>query len=248
MTRRGKLRTGAWAGRRRWTRIDLGMKRATDVVGAVVALVLCLPLLVVVSLAILIESPGPLLYRANRIGQGGRPLKMLKFRKMRRAAGGPPLTARDDARLTRVGAFLARTRLDELPQLWQVLRGEMSLVGPRPEDPAFVARRPVEYEEILQIRPGIAGLSQLAFANERSILDPDDPVSDYADRILPQKCHLDRLYVRRRNMAMDTRILMWTFLAVCLGCPVAVHRDTGAMSRRRRPGTGTTPVLSRSDT
>src|SRR5919199_4146563 len=131
--------------------------------------------------------------------------------------------------------MLVRLRLDELPQFWHVLRGEMSLIGPRPEDPDFVARRPQDYEEILQVRPGITGLSQLAFAEERVILPPDDPISYYVARLLPQKCAIDRLYARQASLATDLRIVAWTLIALVLRRPVAVHRGTGRLSVRRRP-------------
>ena len=150
------------------------VKRAIDVVVAAVALVVLSPLFVIIALLVVLDSPGPVLYRAERVGFRGRPLAMLKFRKMHRAARGASLTVAGDERLTRVGAWLARTKLDELPQLWHVLRGEMSLVGPRPESPSFVARFPAEYDVILRVRPGLTGYTQLAFAREASILDPND--------------------------------------------------------------------------
>jgi len=211
------------------------IKRTFDVAIAVIVLVLWAPVVALVALAIVVESPGPVFYRARRVGYRGRPLRMLKFRKMSPNAGGDALTTYDDARLTRVGAILAATRLDELPQFWHVLRGEMSIVGPRPEDPRLAAHRPEDFREILLVRPGISGLSQLAFADERRILRRDDPVADYLQRILPQKCALDRLYVRRATLATDLRIVVWTVVAVLLRRPVAVDRSTGATSLRRRP-------------
>src|SRR5205823_1367512 len=126
------------------------------------------------ALAIRLESRGSVLYRCRRVGQGGHEFSMLKFRKMQRDAAGGPLTAADDERFTRIGKLLAKTKLDEVPQLWNVLRGTMSLVGPRPEDPSFVSMLVSEYEQILRIKPGITGLSQLAFARETEILDPAD--------------------------------------------------------------------------
>jgi lipopolysaccharide/colanic/teichoic acid biosynthesis glycosyltransferase len=160
---------------------------------------------------------------------------MVKFRKMRAAAAGPALTATDDQRFTRLGRFLARTKLDELPQLWNVIAGNMSLVGPRPEDPSFVALRSADYERILQVRPGITGLTQLAFSRECDILDPGDRVGDYVRRLLPQKVQIDRLYVARHSAVMDLRILGWTAMTLFLRSDVAVHRSTGRITRRRRP-------------
>jgi len=212
-------------------------KRGFDIAVSGVVLVLALPVMVIVALAIKLESPGPVLYRAERVARGGRRMLMLKFRKMRRdASGGLGLTVRDDERLTRVGAVLARTKLDELPQFINVLRGDMSLVGPRPEDPRFVAARRTDYAEILKVRPGITGLSQLAFAEESRILAEDDPVAHYLERIFPQKCALDRLYVGGGDMLTDVRILVWTVVVTLLRRPVAVHRDTGKMARVRDTG------------
>ena len=122
---------------------------------------------------------------ARRIGLGGEPFLMLKFRTMRQSAEGPALTRSDDERLTPVGRFLARSRLDELPQLWHVLTGRMRLVGPRPEDPEFVELFSREYEEILSVPPGITGSTQLVHFADGIELDVDDPAGHYADEILP---------------------------------------------------------------
>jgi lipopolysaccharide/colanic/teichoic acid biosynthesis glycosyltransferase len=211
------------------------VKRTVDIIVSACVLVVAAPIMLAVAIAIIVESPGPLFYRARRVGYRGRPLAMLKFRKMQPQARGAALTVANDARLTRVGAFMTKTRVDELPQFWHVLRGEMSLIGPRPEDPVFVARRAEDYEEILQVRPGLTGLSQLAFAEERGILPQDDPVSYYVDRLLPQKCGIDRLYARQASLATDLRIVAWTLIALVLRRPVAVHRGTGRLSVRRRP-------------
>jgi lipopolysaccharide/colanic/teichoic acid biosynthesis glycosyltransferase len=158
---------------------------------------------------------------------------MLKFRKMREGAAGPPLTAARDDRFTRIGRVLAETKLDEIPQLWNVLRGAMSLVGPRPEDPAFVGLHSEQYMEILRVRPGITGLSQLAFVKEAEILAGEDRLNDYIGRILPQKMLLDRLYVETRSLGMDLQILAWTLATVGLRKDAAVNRATGRLTLRR---------------
>jgi hypothetical protein len=158
---------------------------------------------------------------------------MLKFRKMVRDARGGPLTTGGDPRLTRVGAILTRTRLDEFPQLWDVVRGRMSLIGPRPEDPSFVQLHRQHYERILSVRPGMTGLSQLAYAEESRILDDQMPVADYVKRILPQKLTLDTLYARRNRFSLDRAILRWTIVTVLFGRPVAVSRSTGQMNIRK---------------
>jgi lipopolysaccharide/colanic/teichoic acid biosynthesis glycosyltransferase len=130
---------------------------------------------------------------------------------------------------------LRRLGVDELPQLVNVLKGEMSLVGPRPEDPSFVEPRRTDFEQILRVRPGITGLSQLAFAKEMAILDPADRVGDYERRLLPAKLFLDEFYVAHSSLRMYLRILLWTVVAVVLRRDVAVSRKTGHMNLRRRP-------------
>jgi lipopolysaccharide/colanic/teichoic acid biosynthesis glycosyltransferase len=208
--------------------------RMFDIVVAALLLLVLLPLVVVVAIAVRIESPGPAFFRCERVGYGGRPLRMLKLRKMSDRALGVALTTGQDVRLTRLGRRLAQLKIDEIPQLLHVLRGTMSLVGPRPEVAEFVGLHRDSYEEILSVRPGITGLSQIAFAEECRILDPDDPVSHYVNRILPQKVGLDELYVRRRSVALNLRILYWTAVAVVMRRPVAVPRDTGRMNLRQR--------------
>jgi len=209
-------------------------KRLYDVVLASALLVLLLPLMLVLALAIKLDSRGPVLYRSRRVGRRGREFAMLKFRKMHRDAGGPPLTALNDERFTRMGSFLGRTKLDELPQLWNVVRGEMSLVGPRPEAPVFVATCQDEFRAILEARPGITGLSQLAFVKESSVLEREEFAGRYVDRLLPAKMAIDRIYVSRRSARMDTSILAWTAAVTFLRIDVAVDRQSGRLSVRRR--------------
>jgi lipopolysaccharide/colanic/teichoic acid biosynthesis glycosyltransferase len=211
------------------------LKRASDITVAAVTLVVLSPLFVIIAVLVVVDSPGSVFYRAQRVGFRGAPLRMLKFRKMHPAAHGAALTTADDDRFTRVGMWLARTKLDELPQLWHVLRGEMSLVGPRPESPSFVERFASDYEVILSTRPGLTGYSQLAFAREGAILNREDPHDHYVSTLLPQKVGLDRMYASRLSTRRDLRILVATFMTVFLRTPVAVNRRTGALTRRRRP-------------
>jgi lipopolysaccharide/colanic/teichoic acid biosynthesis glycosyltransferase len=209
------------------------IKRAIDVAVAALALVVLSPLFALLALVIVLDSPGSVFYRAERVGFDGRPLRMLKFRKMRADAAGGPLTVSGDERLTRVGGWLVRTKLDELPQLWQVLRGEMSLVGPRPESPEYVLRFEEDYNVILRVRPGLTGFTQLAFAREGCILDPRDPGAHYVDALLPQKVGLDRLYASCPSTRRDLQILVATMCTLIFRLPVAVNRTTGALTRRR---------------
>jgi lipopolysaccharide/colanic/teichoic acid biosynthesis glycosyltransferase len=223
-------------------RLDRAAKRAVDFVIASSLLVLTAPLFLVLCIAIKLESRGPILYRAARVGWKGRPLMVLKFRKMVDGASGKALTGAADARFTRLGRLLARTKLDELPQLWNVVRGQMSLVGPRPEDEGFTTLHADEYAEILKVRPGITGLGQLAFARESEILAEDDRIGHYVGQILPQKVRLDLLYARSRTLGGDLRILVWTVLPVILRVDVAVNRSTGDLTvRRRRTGVSEDP-------
>jgi len=128
-------------------------KRLLDITVAALALVVLSPLIALLALAVKLDSRGPVFFRCTRVGRGGRHLAMLKFRKMRDGVSGPPLTAAQDDRFTRIGRFLANTKLDEIPQLWNVLRGGMGLVGPRPEDPAIVDLHREQYAEILYHGP-----------------------------------------------------------------------------------------------
>jgi lipopolysaccharide/colanic/teichoic acid biosynthesis glycosyltransferase len=223
-----------------WTRA----KRLGDAALASVALVFLTPLFLLIMLAIKADSPGPVFFRVRRVGHRGRPLLMLKFRKMHHDATGGPLTASQDPRLTRVGRVLARCRLDELPQLWHVLRGEMSIVGPRPEDPAFVALHAEEYKRILSVRPGITGLSQIAYKEESRIVDDTRPIEDYVARIMPQKLIMDSLYASSSSLRIDLSVLRWTLVTMLLRRPVSVDRRSARMNIRRRPSLNAVPADS----
>lgn len=213
---------------------DAAACRVLDVAVAAILLLLLLPVILIAMVMIKVDSPGPVFYRGRRVGYKGRELRMLKFRKMNDGAAGAKITAGKDHRLTRVGAWLTRLKIDEIPQLWHVLKGEMSLVGPRPEDPEFVAMMRADYEEIVRVRPGVTGYSQLAFAEEIDILDPDDPLAHYVGRLLPQKLGLDKMYARDHSLWLNLRILAWTVAAVILRRAVAVNRETGKTNLRMR--------------
>jgi lipopolysaccharide/colanic/teichoic acid biosynthesis glycosyltransferase len=206
-----------------------------DRLGAAFLLLLLSPLVLGLALAVRLDSRGPAFFRCRRIGRHGREFGMLKFRKMHVGASGIALVSPKDDRFTRLGRFLAKTKLDEVPQLWNVLRGQMSLVGPRPEDPGFVRLQAEAYEAICRVRPGITGLSQLAFARESEILDPENRITHYLERILPQKINLDQLYAERRSIGMDLQILFWTIATVVFRRQLAVCRESGALNVRRRP-------------
>jgi len=209
------------------------LSRVFDIVLASILLVLTLPIWIVVAIAIVIDEPGPVLYRARRVGRHGREFDMIKFRKMRRDAAGARLTLVDDERFTRIGRVLAWTKLDELPQLVNVLRGEMALVGPRPEDPVYVAEYPKEFAEILRCRPGITGLSQIQYRDEAPLLVGDDFEDLYRNELLPKKIDLDRYYSIHRCLGLDVRILGWTVVAIVAGARVYRHELTTSLRFER---------------
>lgn len=196
------------------------LKRLLDVLVAVSALLLLSPVFLVVALWIVLDSPGPVFFRQERVGLRGRTFRILKFRTMaqQQPAGGLQITSSQDARITRAGAFLRRSKLDELPQLIDVLRGTMSLVGPRPEVPRYVAEYPAEQRErLLSVRPGITDFASLRFRNEGDLLaQADDPERVYLEVILPEKLRVATNYVEHATMAADLRALGLTLRTVFL--------------------------------
>jgi lipopolysaccharide/colanic/teichoic acid biosynthesis glycosyltransferase len=168
---------------------------------------------ILVAVAVLLDSPGPVLYRSRRVGRDGEPFEMLKFRTMRHPADGPRISRWRDERQTPLGRFLAATRLDELPQVWNVLKGEMALVGPRPEVEEFVAAQAEAYERILTVPPGLTGPTQLEYADEGRVLArAPDAVRAYLDEVLPLKVYLDLQYVESNNLRGDLTALARTLL------------------------------------
>ncbi|HEU5142755.1 MAG TPA: sugar transferase [Solirubrobacterales bacterium] len=209
----------------RRARIPLA-RRVVDLgVLAFLAPLLALPTLLVV-LVVFLDSPGSVFFRSRRVGYRGRPFEMVKFRTMRVDNAGHAVAGADDDRITPVGRFLRATRLDELPQLWNVLRGEMSLVGPRPELEEFVALHPEEYVEILSVPPGITGPTQLRYAGvEPHLLSLHaDPERFYRDELLPDKVRLDLEYARSRSLGLDLATLSRTLLLP----PVLLLRRRGS--------------------
>lgn len=185
-------------------------KRALDVSLGLVGLLLSAPILAVVALAMRVTGDrGPFLYRARRVG-GGRTFVVLKIRTMDVASAGSKITVANDTRVTRVGRVVRRYRIDELPQLINVIRGEMSLVGPRPEDPAYVDLSDPLHRRVFAAKPGITGLAQLAFHDEAAILTGPDPDERYRRDILPAKLQLDAEYLDRRTTLLDLQILLRT--------------------------------------
>src|SRR5262245_20864460 len=191
------------------------MKRMLDIVVSLVGLICLLPLLFLVAVLIKLDSTGPIFFRQERIGMRFRPFQILKFRTMVQDPSnrGQRITVGDDPRITRVGWFLRKTKIDELPQLINVLRGEMTFVGPRPEVPQYVELFHQDYEEILKIRPGITDLASIKYRDEAALLGQSkDPEEEYVTRVLPDKINLGKEYIRRSSVFFDLTLMFKTFL------------------------------------
>lgn len=191
------------------------MKRLFDLVASVVALIILAPVFVVIALAVRVTSRGPVVYRARRAGQHGRPFDLLKFRSMYTSppGQGAAITRSGDPRVTPLGRFLRAYKLDELPQLINVVRGEMSLVGPRPEDPRYVEMYDQGQREILKQIPGITSAASLLYRDEESHLTGDDWERHYVDTIMPDKLRIDLEYARSRTLFSDIVLILKTIAA-----------------------------------
>lgn len=198
-------------------RVQLVLKRAMDIVLSGGALLVLWPVLLIIALAIMLDDPGPVFYRQVRVGRGGRPFRIFKFRTMVVDAEkkGLAITVGRDSRITRVGAFLRKTKLDELAQLINVLRGEMSFVGPRPEVPKYVELYTPYQRQVLLVRPGITDYASIAYRNENDLLSgAEDPERMYIDVIMPDKIELNMKYLREISPLADVRLILSTVAAV----------------------------------
>ena len=197
-----------------WSAIESVVRRVLDVVVAIIGLALTSPILIVAAIAVRMDSPGRALFGAPRIGRGGREFHMWKLRSMYTgsAAAGPPITAADDPRVTRTGRLLRKTKVDELPQLFNVLVGDMSVVGPRPEDPGIVLRYTPRQMETLRVRPGITGPGSLFYEREQVHTIPEDVPADeyYIEHLLGPKLDLELEYLENRTLGKDLRIIWET--------------------------------------
>ena len=186
-------------------------KRLFDIAGSGVALLLLWPLMLAIAAWIKLDSPGPVLFRQDRVGRQGALFQIHKFRSMHvhTAGQGPLITVGADPRITRAGQFLRRTKLDELPQLWDVLVGAMSLVGPRPEVPRYVALYPAPLrDKVLSVRPGITDPASIEYRDEATLLDrAADPERVYIEQVLPAKLRLAAHYVDHRSLIGDVRLI-----------------------------------------
>jgi lipopolysaccharide/colanic/teichoic acid biosynthesis glycosyltransferase len=193
------------------------VKRIVDVSVALMALLLSFPVLLGAALGIMLTSPGPIFYKARRVGKGGKIFSMLKFRTMHVNSDlSSAITAPDDRRIFRFGLWLRRLKIDELPQLWNILTGDMSLVGPRPEDPKIVER---DYEdwmhETLLVSPGVTGPGSIyGYVYGDALLDACDPEGSYARNLLPPKLALERGYMERAGLKSDLGYILLTAWAI----------------------------------
>jgi lipopolysaccharide/colanic/teichoic acid biosynthesis glycosyltransferase len=190
------------------------MKRLFDLAAAAAGLVLLSPLFLAIAVAVKLTSRGPVVYRGRRTGRNGVPFDLFKFRSMAVSQAGAGITRAGDPRVTRVGRLLRRTKLDELPQLVNVLRGEMSLVGPRPEDPRYTALYDEQQKRVLSVRPGITGAASLEYRDEESRLVGDDWERTYVEEIMPAKLRLELAYLERASFATDLALLGATIAAL----------------------------------
>jgi lipopolysaccharide/colanic/teichoic acid biosynthesis glycosyltransferase len=192
------------------------MKRILDFVVTALGLIVASPLLLLLCLLIKLSDDGPIFYRAQRIGKGGVPFSAYKFRTMVVDADklGPAVTASGDSRVTPIGAFLRRTKLDELPQLLNVLSGEMSLVGPRPEDSRYVALYTPVQRQILAFVPGITSAASLAYRHEEQMLTGADWETVYQQQVMPEKIAIDLAYMASANVITDLKLIFQTIFAM----------------------------------
>jgi lipopolysaccharide/colanic/teichoic acid biosynthesis glycosyltransferase len=189
-------------------------RRAIDLIASAIGLAVVSPVMAIVAILVKLDSAGPVFHVAERVGEGGRIFRLYKFRTMTVGSdrSGPAITTSDDARITRVGRILRRTKLDELPQLLNVLNGDMSLVGPRPESPQYVRLYTAAQREVLKVRPGITGAASLVYRNEAAMLSGADWEQQYVNEIMPHKIAIELDYLARRTLVRDLELMLRTLL------------------------------------
>ncbi len=193
------------------------LKRLMDIVLSFAGLIVLLPVFAVTAVLVRRDSPGPVFFRQERIGRDFRPFMIYKFRTMTSGAeaSGARITVGGDARITRIGHLLRRTKIDELPQLFNVLKGDMSLVGPRPEVREYVELFKTEYGKLLRVRPGITDPASLRYSEEEAVLSSaDNWQSDYTNRVLPEKIRLSLGYVEKHDIVTDVGLIVRTIFKI----------------------------------
>ena len=193
----------------------MACKRAFDILCSFLGLTVLSPVLLVVSVLVAVTSPGGVFFRQERIGKDGKPFRIFKFRSMRKDNAGLKITTGNDRRITPVGRFLRKSKIDELPQLINVLVGDMSFVGPRPEVADYVNLYTPYQRQVLLVRPGITGLASIRFRNENDLLTAsDDPNRTYVEQIMPRKIDLDLEYIPHASVFYDIKLIFQTFAVV----------------------------------
>jgi lipopolysaccharide/colanic/teichoic acid biosynthesis glycosyltransferase len=192
------------------------LKRSIDITASLIGLLLLSPIFLIIAILIKIQDGGSIFYRAKRIGYQGQDLLLYKFRSMIPQADtqGPAVTASGDQRITPIGQFLRNTKLDELPQLINVLKGEMSLVGPRPEDPRYVNQYSTSQRQILNYKPGITSAASLSYRHEESLLNSPDWETQYLTQVMPDKIAIDIEYCQKASLWKDFALIAKTIFSM----------------------------------
>ncbi|MBC3758968.1 sugar transferase [Hyunsoonleella sp. SJ7] len=193
------------------------IKRGFDFTFAFIGLVLLFPILILIALLIKLDSPGPVLFVQGRVGKGNKDFKIYKFRTMRTQSDKKGLLTigNNDSRVTKVGYFLRRYKIDEFPQLLNIIKGDMSFVGPRPELRHYVNYYKDEDLEIFKVRPGITGLASLKYRNEVELLKKaENPEAYFINTIIPDKLKYNKLYIKNRNFFLDLKLILLTIIRV----------------------------------
>jgi lipopolysaccharide/colanic/teichoic acid biosynthesis glycosyltransferase len=193
------------------------IKRTFDLIFSLLGVIVLSPLLLVISLWVKLDSRGPVFFRQKRMGLFGKPFPIYKFRSMTADAEskGRQITSAQDPRVTRSGRFLRRTKLDELPQLFNVILGDMSIVGPRPEVPKYAEMFRADYELVLSVRPGITDFATIEFRDEEEVLRKfTDPEEGYVKEVLPRKIELYKKYLREQSLPTDLKLIVFTVLRI----------------------------------
>jgi lipopolysaccharide/colanic/teichoic acid biosynthesis glycosyltransferase len=192
------------------------LKRSIDIIASLIGLFLLSPIFLIIAILIKIHDGGSIFYRAKRIGYQGQDLLLYKFRSMIPQADtqGPAVTASGDQRITPIGQFLRNTKLDELPQLINVLKGEMSLVGPRPEDPRYVNQYSTSQRQILNYKPGITSAASLSYRHEESLLNSPDWETQYLTQVMPDKIAIDIEYCQKASIWKDFTLITKTIFSM----------------------------------
>jgi lipopolysaccharide/colanic/teichoic acid biosynthesis glycosyltransferase len=192
-------------------------KRIFDFIASLIGLILLSPFLVIIGVLVKISDKGPVFYRSKRVGQNFKPFYLLKFRTMVVNAEelGPFVTKGGDQRITKIGKFLRKYKLDELPQLWNVVKGELSIVGPRPEVEKYISFYKDDYKEILKIKPGITDYAAIKFKNEEEILAKfEDVEKAYIENVLPEKIKLYKTYLNEIGFLTDLKLIFKTLWGI----------------------------------